>query len=751
MIAPDLSIFPQVRVVEASAGSGKTYCLASRYLSLLISPALKPEEVPLERILAVTFTNKSAWQMKARILDFLKRIALDKFKNQEEKDAMLSILSMDEESARRKSFLVMEQVIRNYNFFQVQTIDSFINTILSGCAFKLGLSANFKIKPDYKEHLAYSLDLFIDQSLGNPLIRKHFNDFLENYLYLENKKSWLPKKDILSVMSSLFDASNIAAMDFVRFEKEAGQIRETLAKIRLLMLELKKNMPEGSNLTTWRSFIEKFSEETQLNSLEDFFKPFSKEVFGMRSGFSAAREALELWEEIKEMIRGYYESKSFSLFNCYIDIFQGVSQNLRDISKKEDILFLSQLNLEAKKLFEEGYVTVPELYYRLAVKLQHFLIDEFQDTSRLQWKNIFPMVEDALSRGGSLFYVGDRKQAIYRFRGGDVLLVDAVKEELSAFNVIPQALTKNYRSQKAIVEFNNRVFSRDNLLRFISERKELQKPCLEFSNDDILEITDIFHASTQEYLPQNAFGYVEIEDIESDNEDDTDSLVKDRLLGVIAELGLRFSYDDIAILCRSNREVEAISSWLVENKIPVASEKTLNISENHLIKELIGFLKFLDSPIDNISFAAFILGDIFSAKSAIKKEEAASFLFRVLRLEKPAFLYREFQKAFPKEWQGLLDEFFKTSGFVPLYELAITILEKFSVMQNFPSYQGFFMKLLELIKEQEEENQDIQSFLEYFENAPAEDLYIYFAETNAVKALTIHKAKGLEFPAVIIP
>ena len=184
---------PEVRVVEASAGSGKTFALAKRYVQLLLNPDLHFEQVPIRNILAITFTNKAAFEMKARILDFLKRIALKSLSSDEARD-ILGPIGVDEDTASHKAYAIMEELIHNYNFFQVQTIDSFINALLSGCAFKVGLSANFKIRRNYSEYLERSLDQMIDAAGQNKNVQKTFERFLHQYLYLENKTGWFPKK-----------------------------------------------------------------------------------------------------------------------------------------------------------------------------------------------------------------------------------------------------------------------------------------------------------------------------------------------------------------------------------------------------------------------------------------------------------------------------------------------------------------------------------------------------------------------------
>ncbi|MFA5259811.1 MAG: UvrD-helicase domain-containing protein, partial [Candidatus Omnitrophota bacterium] len=205
--------FPEVRVVEASAGSGKTYALAQRYIQLLLTQPGNPWDVSLRNILAITFTNKAAFEMKRRILDFLKKMALDELSPLEE-DTLLKPLGLSRAQAREKSYGILETLVHQYNYFQVQTIDSFINALLSGCAFKIGLSAHFKIKTNAFEYIEYSLDQMIDRALRDPAIQKVFESFLYQYIFLENKPSWFPKKDILTLLSGLYRQSNIYGQDF---------------------------------------------------------------------------------------------------------------------------------------------------------------------------------------------------------------------------------------------------------------------------------------------------------------------------------------------------------------------------------------------------------------------------------------------------------------------------------------------------------------------------------------------------------
>ncbi|MDI6758980.1 MAG: 3'-5' exonuclease, partial [Candidatus Omnitrophota bacterium] len=583
---------------------------------------------------------------------------------------------------------------------------------------------------------------------------------------------WFPKKDILDLVTALFTKSNKNIGQFIRSKIDASQLISCKKEILRLMQELDDNLPEGAPSV----FVNKLStilhakEGFDIDGLSDYFK---REEPPTKKGCLVSAKAQGLWDKIREHLSLFCEIESGSRFNCYVDIFNYVLRNLEEIRKKEDILFLEALNKEAAMLFDGCSLDLPELYYRLAMRFQHFLLDEFQDTSILQWRNLHAMIAEALSTGGSFFYVGDKKQAIYRFRGGQLSLIDSVKDIFKDYNLIQRSLTHNYRSQKEIVEFNNKVFSEENLLRFLRS-KEVDERAAGFSFEDINAIVGIFKGSDQAISSEKNKGFVKIEFIDKKIKAERDIAVKEKLLMLLTDLFKRFSFSDIAILCRKNKDVQIVTGWLLECNIPVESEITLNIRENARIKELISFLKFLTVPIDNLSFASFISGEIFSKATGLDSSEIQEFLFNLnnkakkegsirsfaIAQDEPspieknfstAHLYRQFQERFPKIWDNFIAEFFKSAGFIPLYELLISILMKFDVMKNFLGSQGFFMRLLELIKEQEEKHFSIASFLEFFEGADKSELYVNVGEAEAVRVLTIHKSKGLEFGVVIIP
>jgi len=762
--AGDSFKFPSVDIVEASAGSGKTYALAKRYVQLILNPNLKTEDIPLKSILAVTFTNKASMEMKQRILEFLKRIAFDRFAD---------------EFQRKLAYETMDEIIDNYNFFQVQTIDSFINTLLKGCAFYLDLAFDFRIKQNQHKYLVHSIDRLIDK-MGDRKIRSAFEEFLNHYLFVENKGAWFSKRNIVELVEILYNYSNIYGGRFRKPDVKVKEIIEKKKTIIGLIKEILRNAPEETNgkfKNSITTFLEKNKDSFVIENISTYF---AREEFPLNKGAEPSEKIVKLWTEIRKNLEELCEWESSEVFAPYIEIFNLAIAEFRELARIDDVVFLSELNLHAQRLFEDNAVTVSEIYYRIATRLHHYLIDEFQDTSKLQWRNIFPPVEEALSSGGSLFCVGDKKQAIFRFRGGEVSLFDSVQDDFTKFNLTRSVLAKNYRSQKEIVEFNNEIFSEDNLKRFIKEADDFQKDNFEFSDEDVKKVLSIFRDSKEKPKEKNKYGYVKVEAVETPSVDESNLIIREKVISLIKELKQRFGYGDIAILLRENENIKLFTSWLIEEGIPVESESTVSIREHALIKELISFLKFLNSPIDNLSFASFILGDIFQKASGIKQDAVRDFLFKhhqisassvrtcsgracstsakqALQLQSKAklqsspYLYREFRNKFLPEWNNLIDELFKNVGFAPLYEFMVSIFNKFKVMENFPDQQGFLMRLLEFIKEKEEDYSGLSSFLEFFEETEEKELFVNLTRSNSVRIMTIHKSKGLEFPVVIVP
>lgn len=719
--------------VEASAGSGKTEALVKRYLKLLLDPQIINDPYPFKNILAITYTNKAADEMKDRIISQLKMAALGGFEN------------------KNRAVQILEAIFEKFDHFRVQTIDSLMNAMLMSSSLKLGMTPAFRIDKKFDELILFSMDELIEGSLSEKKIKKLFDRFIHQYLYVANKGSWYIKKEIFSAILTMYHDKNHYGRSFIKNGKDTSKI--VLLKQKLIAdakIVVEADI-EGMNKRN-KAKIENFLVEAESGfSTDRAAEVFNSDSINMNKGYKAPAACEKAWSEIRKILKTICAIEAFSTFDPYIDIYENVIENLDLLQKKEDLFFLEELSLKASGLFVDGQSSIEEIYCRLATRFKHYLIDEFQDTNRLQWENIYPMVEDALSAGGSLFYVGDKKQAIFRFRGGDAMLFDTVPGLLGSMiedksSLLPVMLTTNYRSDKTIVEYVNSVFSNDNLKSFADGVFEKYGEYADLLDEESVLFN--FKAAKQEMADGKSEGFVSVEVLEKDKDGDEEEIIKEKVLTIVKDIEKRFERKDIAVICRENDEVELVSNWLIEQKIPVESEKTLNIGKDALIKEMISLLKFLDSPVDDISFASFITGDIFSSVSSLSRDEMRSFL---IGAKDNGYLYINFQKQYPLIWKKIFEKLFKKANIIPLYEYLTLIFNTLNVLERFPGSQAYLMKLFEIVISSQAEICSIGDFIKYFDEMPEAELYIKPVDSDSVKVLTIHKSKGLGFDAVIVP
>ncbi|MBF0531486.1 MAG: UvrD-helicase domain-containing protein [Candidatus Omnitrophica bacterium] len=744
---------PEVLVVEASAGSGKTYALAKRYVQLLLRNAAAGDPIPYQDILAVTFTNKAAFEMKERIFLFLKQLALGKM-DKVQLPAFLGPAGIDDATARSLALSVMDQLPRHYNAFAVQTIDQFINLLLVSSSYHIGLTANFRIRTGAKDYLEYSLDQVIDRARREPGAAALLEDFIHQYLFLENRSGWFPKKDGLDILGVLFHLDNTYGRPFALSGFSGKDIIGRKQKILVMMKQLRENLPDKTH-KSFRAALEKFlslhSRGFDIDSVSDYFR---REEVPVNKGAEIPSEVRRLWPAIQDGLQIVCETESRSLFDAYIRLYGEVAAEFAIRASREDILFLSELNKKASHLVGRKGMTVEEIYYRLSARFRHYLVDEFQDTSRLQWQNLAPLPEEALSSGGTLFYVGDKKQAIYRFRGGDARLFDEVQQRFQAFNSREEYLSLNRRSRSAIIDLNNAVFSLENLRQFLNAEPVAGKGNIGLTAEDRRAVEQVFENSRQSALPEKAGGCVRIVTVEARVKEERNTIIREQMRTLLEELLTRYPLGKVAILTRTNQQVETIASWLLEFGIPVYSERTADIRRHPRIEEMLWFLRFLHQPVEDQYFARFVSSAFFRRPAGITEQEMADFLFgrrQSRSARKEHYLYIDFREHFPQAWVEFIEPFFKNIGVFPLYELLTGLYARYRCLEIFPEAQGFFMHFLDLLKRQESECPDAESFLEFFDNSEGEDFYVTSGGDDAVQVLTVHKAKGLEFRAVILP
>jgi ATP-dependent exoDNAse (exonuclease V) beta subunit len=734
--------FPHALLISASAGSGKTYTLTQRYVQFLLS-----ERVPdngLQNILAVTFTNNAAKEMKARILAWLKELALDPASPKMEET--LWLVSLPRAEVHRRAVDLVERIIANYSDFHIQTIDSFLARVMAASAdeLKLPLRAEITMAYDALTDLAlYSLFSRIgrpelpaeavDKFLAvlpktgsypwNPVqrVKEHFNSFLTQ----EGKSAGLlaaPDGDYEALLKARFEA----AADFC-----GGLVKRYGAR---------------------DLFKEKILAALEARSVTDFLAAYKFDY----SVFNGARRARlpEGWEKDRdhanELALELMELNAAAYYHPYVGIYDRFKAELERAKRgKNDVIHINDI---AKRL--ASYINasnVPEVYLKLGERISHFLIDEFQDTNRLQWDVIRPLVEEGLSKSGSLFVVGDIKQAIYMFRNADYkimrdLLDKAEGKKAEASNISLSSLGNrldyvnlpvNYRSDGNVLAHVDRLF------------KEKLKGS-ELAGEDITELTSYEQAVQPGRLKH---GYVRTDVLELESLDDTREQ-KRWLLDAVNAARARYPLGEIAILAGKNKRIEPVVEWLTEAGIPVASLSSLDIRKRKVITELVACLRFLETPSDDLAFAEVITGGAFARLTGLGREEMDAFIAAARAADRDALLYVAFRERYPAAWEACLAEPFRKVGYLPLYELVSLLFASFKVFDNFPGEQAFLARFLDAVSALEAQGVNgPRAFIEYASGAD-EDKAAAFSIAlpdylDAVRVMTFHKSKGLGFSVVI--
>jgi len=785
-----------ILIVKSSAGAGKTYNLALRYLQLLLQDKIadSPVKTHISNIVAITFTNKAAHEMRSRIIEWMKRIILDLpfegssgrpideiLKNRPGKNSNgTEDLKSLEDSIRETIEINFEALIKNFYDFNVSTIDSFVNLTLKASAFKLNLLPDFDISIDSATYIDIVLQECLQKILEDNAVRERFDRFLRNYIELEGEYvNWIPKDFLRDIISSFW-------------QEEAKENATFIYKANISHIERIKNRieEEVSGLASYLKATEGIKPDKRfVNALLQFSISKKSEVKGssyfLRKTIAASlnkgsaqpdREHEDLWTDILGSLSMFFEAVSESKFSSYVDIYLLFKKVLSiEITHNKRLVLIEQLNTLLQHILDKEHF-IPEIYYALSERYSHFLIDEFQDTNHLQWKNVEILAEEALSKGGTLFLVGDKKQAIYRWRGGKSELVDEVAMKYSAYPVYKLMLSENYRSDEYVVQFNNTVFDAVNLNSLIESASQ------DYSPENAPKVMETYTDAAQKFISSKAEkGYIRIEkmaeqgdaqgqeaikdNFSSLSKDEKNEIVKDRFQQLILEIKDRgvFQDKDIAVLVRRKEEARFIVRTLLENNFSVESEFTVNVRNNPLIKEMINFLSFINSPDDDLAFAGFLIGSIFQSRTLTAEGRIIQWIEHNRITGNSGYLYEAFKESHKKIWDEYFEYFFKRAGYLPLYELVVLFLKKWRILTTFPDDAPYFMHVCELIKAREaDEGNNLNKFLQFWngntsmlfrDSSEGEKPFLLntFEGTNAVKVMTIHRAKGLQFPVVILP
>lgn len=740
-------------IYDASAGSGKTYALVKEYLKIIL---VAPKNDAYRNILAITFTNKAVHEMKSRIVGSLSEFAKDE-PSAKAQDLMQD-LAIDTELSiiqiKTKSQQIIKHIIHNYAAFDISTIDKFTHKVIRAFAHDLNLPMTFEVTLDTENLLIEAVDAIIAQAGEDETLTKLLIDFTMEKT--DDDKSWDISREILETGRLVLNENNRneithfqdkSITEFVEIKNKLSEACKDLEKQTIIFAEEVLSLIDKKGIDT-----KSFSRGTFPNHITSIqqgkFNPKNKtfhEFDDIAINKTAKDRAIieNLIPEFLQILTKVYSA--FEKINFYkaflknitpLSLLNTVSNELAKIQEEQNVLSISEFNAIIHREIQNQ--PAPFIYERLGERYRHFFIDEFQDTSEMQWQNLIPLIDNALSGQddfgvkGTLMIVGDPKQSIYRWRGGKAEQFIELSKDQNPFNNPDKRLEhldKNYRSYSQIIEFNNDFF------KLISN---------EFEH---LDYKDLYENHSHQKTNDKTGGYVNIsfipkvETSEDDEEmlDKTDLYVLATLNTIQKTLKEGFQYKDIVILTRKRSQGIAIANYLTEQGIPLLSSETLMIQNATEVRLIIHLLKYLKNSSDLESKANFLQ---YLAQNSQDKLPIHDFIAQGMAL---------FQETDFEEWLMSFDVSlsFQNIRKKSLYEAVEVIISKFLNPKISNAYVQYF---LDIVLERDIRNQaGISDFLNFWDKN-AEKFSIPSPEgTNAVRIMTIHKSKGLEFPVVIFP
>ena len=746
---------PSFSIYDASAGSGKTYTLVKEYLKIILS---SPKNDAYRNILAITFTNKAVHEMKSRIVGNLSEFAKDEpsakaidLMEDLSRETGLSIIQL-----KIKSQNIIKHLIHNYAAFDISTIDKFTHKVIRAFAHDLNLPMTFEVTLDTENLLIEAVDAIIAQAGQDEVLTNLLIDFTMEKT--DDDKSWDVSREILDTGRLVLNENN--RNEILHFQdKTIKEFLEIKKKMQTLCKELESE--NSAFATEALSVIEKnsidlksFSRGTFPNHLESIrdgkFNPRNKtfhEFDDIAINKTAKDKALieniipELLQILVKVYKNFEKRDFYKAFLKNItplSLLNTISNELDKIQSEQNILSISEFNAIIHREIQNQ--PAPFIYERLGERYRQFFIDEFQDTSEMQWQNLIPLIDNSLSglddfgNKGTLMIVGDPKQSIYRWRGGKAEQFIELSKEVNPFNNPDKAikhLNTNYRSYSEVIEFNNAFF------KLIST---------EFSNTDY---KDLYENHSFQHTNSKKGGYVNISFlpvIEKNEFADDEEVIEKSDLYVLTTLNtiqkvLRegFAYKDIVILTRKRDQGIAVANYLTEQKIPLLSSETLMIQNATEVRLIIHLLKYLNNSADLEAKANFLHFLAVARKDEIPIHD---------------FISKGMAQKSEVDFEKWLLSFDVSLSFEnvrkkSLYEAVEIIISKFILPSEGNAYVQFF---LDIVLERDIRNQaGIADFLNYWDKN-AEKFSIPSPEgNNAVRIMTIHKSKGLEFPVVIMP
>lgn len=753
-------------VINASAGSGKTYTLVQRLLMICLRYPNQPDAI--RTVIALTFTNKAANEMKERILFYLGEFVKDNYsENQDLKNIQEALaeqgyrISLDDLQLRSQK--VLDYILHHYSTLNIGTIDKFNSRLVKSFSYELGLAQNFNLEIQPEPYLIEAVDKMLDEIGEEQTVSEAFMDFV-NYNLDNNERVNLNQTLYSSAKKFVNDIHYKPLQDNKDFEWKAyenkkNELRETIKRLKSESLELTKRALEliksrdieiehfasGKNgiggffvnMLEFHKIKDKkfpFPTTSEDSKIETFLKGASAKGKHKQSEIADILPQLISWR--REIIDLYIDSqKKERILQAILPlkVNADIQKKLMEIEEENDLVLLSKFNI----IINENLRNEPSafIYEKVGTQFQHYFFDEFQDTSAMQWQNFLPLRDNSITSDNTSFtIVGDPKQSIYRFRGGESeLMLNIINQtEITPKFATAEHLKFNWRSAKNIVDFNNRLY--DFMSQDLSE--EHQKI---FGENAIQGAQSKIDGRVKVHLLENSVKTVFYEETSQKMQQDIQECLDNG-----------FSFSDITILCRGNNDIFTYSQLLgnlkvnyngKETYIKTISEKGLTLDLSFTIKALIEFLKWEINP-KNRQFLVKMMY-FLNISGRIKMNDFTSEIKTILSLESK----KDIENYINAHYQIKL-----VQNDVPqlnLYNFIEYYIQEFSVENKEIDFLLNFLEML--FNYTQNAGATLKEFLNFWDDE-ASKISIQASENiDAVQIMTIHKAKGLEFPVVFIP
>ena len=740
-------------VYKASAGSGKTFTLATEYIRLLVE---NPQSY--RNILAVTFTNKATEEMKMRILSQLYGI----WKELPESDNYLANIQektgLEPRIIRERAGMALNNLTHNYNYFRVETIDTFFQSVLRNMARELDLTTNLRIGlNDYQvEELAVD-QLIEDLTTTDVMLQWILKYIMEN---ISDDKSWNVISQIKKFGQNIFkDYYKDVSTTLDQKMSEEGFFDNYTTHLRELRKAAEEHMKEIGE-----SFFDTLESEgltiddlsNKQRGIASFFNKIRKGDFDPSIVNTTVANHLdnpEKWcaknHPKREQIIQLAESSLGNILRYAVDareqqwkIFQSanltlrhlnqlrllssIERKVRELNETENRFLLSDTQQLLHSLIDSS--DSPFIFEKIGTQLEHVMIDEFQDTSTIQWQNFKVLLTETMSHeNGTNLIVGDVKQSIYRWRSGDWRLLNGIEQQFNQMLMEIKSLSTNYRSTRRVITFNNIFFRHAAEIEYqalgelnCAEREQLQKA----------------YADVEQKVPDNRPDEGSITITLLPNEDYQQAVLQNIVDNVQELIEKGVEQKEIAILVRINNQIPLIAQYFLEHLpgVNVVSDEAFRLDASSAVCLMIQALQLLIHPDDILT------------KASIVKTWLCTIQGRELNDNEYMIAGNDLDGYLPEAYIAHFDEL----STLPLYELAERIYSIFELhrIEGQGAYLcAFYDQLADFVNQN---TTDIQSFL----NEWNESLYkktIQSDEANGIRLISIHKSKGLEFDHVIIP